>query len=66
MSVCSNYYIDEAGQGFTVPRCSLGNSIEECRSMCNPAMSMVAYCNGNFDKCDIIKEVKSWEQDNGT
>ena len=59
MPVCSRFYMDDAGQGFTVPCCALCGSIAQNKSITyyEDCISMPwVKCGGDFDKCDVVKK----------
>lgn len=59
MDKCKRFYIDDAGQGFTVPCCALSGSIEHNKSITyyEDCVSLPwVKCNGDFDKCDVVED----------
>lgn len=57
MTPCKHYFVDNCGQGFTVPCCALDNSIDQCRSIVGDVIYLIGVeCSGDCAKCDIIKE----------
>lgn len=57
MEKCKWYFIDDAGQGFTVPCCSLGEdpSSVTCLYSGKEYKTFVNCCGSSF-KCDIVKQ----------
>lgn len=56
---CNRYFIDNCSQGFTTPHCALNGSPNYSRRV---YPTFVKY-DVDFNNCDFIAEVKSWDAD---